>query len=375
MATKQEDNRKNLYNIIKNEFILSSTNKVLTYDEWFKIFFKNSNTLSDQSSTSDENGNVKYNNLFSIINFKKILGLDDTIIKYYFTPEASGYDVWKNVLTKKQEFYKTFACDLDWAKSLNFCGGVNNVSNVNTDGYVGEYSSDLIKKLRVYPSNDDNDVNVLNLSSIYFDKIPRLSTIIGDDRTLILTPTSEGNTFTISNSQGILIPNVNVVFTADSLSINLKMGGVGTELLKAKKITSKDDEDSTPTKDNEKKDSTTNTTKKPDDKKSDIPIVKSKPLYFNNDKKINIPTKPCDKFPFELGCVNTKIGDINAKLFDGNRFDDTYEEELFNFLDNAGYFKGTNKEITQDIWNKINNRGVIKESVKKVLKEYINKKK
>ena len=150
MATKQEDNRKNLYNIIKSEFISSATNKVLTYDEWFKIFFKNSNTFSDQSSTGDDKGNVKYNNLFSIINFKKIIGSDDTIIKYYFLPSATGYNEWMKVLKSKEEFYKTFACDLPWSKSLNFCKGTTDVST-NKDRYVGDYTTDnpLIKKITI----------------------------------------------------------------------------------------------------------------------------------------------------------------------------------------------------------------------------------
>lgn len=268
-------------------------------------------------------------------------------------------------------YYKMYACDMPWAQNLGYCGGVN---NVNLDSYVGEYTNDLIKKIRVYTSKDENDVDVLYLGSIYLDKIPRLSKLIGDDRFLTLSPTDK-DTFTISNSQGVLIPNFNVTFTPDSLSVNVKIVNIYKELVKAKKITGKDDEDTTSTEDDEKKtDTVTNTTTKTDTKKSDIPVVKSKPLYFNKDKKVDVPTKNCIDFPFTLGCVNTKIGDINAKLFRGERFNDTYNEELLNFLDNRGYFKDSNKEITLDIWNKLNNRNVIKESIKKVLKEYINKK-
>ena len=373
MATNQDTNRRSLYKLIKNEFVSAKTNKVLTYDEWFNLLFKDANTLSDQSSTGDGKGNTKYNNLYSIINFKKILDGDETIIEHYFPSSAENSTIWRKRLTTKKEFYKTFACDLDWAKSLNFCGDVN---NVNSDSYVGEYANKLIKKLRVYTSKDENDMDALYLSSIYLDQIPRLSTLIGDDRTLILSPTDEGGTFTISNSQGILIPNVNVVFTADSFTINLKIANISTEILKANKITSKDDEDTTSTKDNEKKtDTVTNTTTKTDDKKSDIPIVKSKPLYFNKDKKDTLPTKDCSDFPFTLGCVNSKIGDLSAKFFSGDRSNDTYDKELQKFLDNMGYFPSSTKEITQDLWVKLMNKSIIKESIKKVLKEYINKKK
>jgi hypothetical protein len=91
-----------------------------------------------------------------------------------------------------------------------------------------------------------------------------------------------------------------------------------------------------------------------------IPVVKSKPLYFNREKKITIATKPCDDFPFTLGCVNTKIGDLNAVLFSGNRYEDTYNKQLENFLDNRGYFSNSNNELTQDTWSYIMNKSVIK---------------
>jgi hypothetical protein len=268
-------------------------------------------------------------------------------------------------------YYKMYACDMPWAQNLGYCGGVN---NVNSDSYVGEYTNDLIKKIRVYTSKDENDVDVLYLGSIYLDKIPGLSKLIGDDRFLTLSPTDK-DTFTISNSQGVLIPNFNVTFTPDSLSVNVKIVNIYKELVKAKKITGKDDEDTTSTEDDEKKtDTVTNTTIKTDIKKSVFPVVKSKPLYFNKDKKVDVPTKDCIDFPFTLGCVNTKIGDLNAKLFNGDRLNDTYGKELEHLLLNTANFSNSNNELTQKTWDYIMNKSIIKESVKKVLKEYINKK-
>ena len=108
-----------------------------------------------------------------------------------------------------------------------------------------------------------------------------------------------------------------------------------------------------------------------------LPVVKSKPLYFDKNVKDKTPTKPCNDFPFALGCINSKIGDLNAKLFMGNRYNDVYNEELYNIFDNTGAFNSTNpnKELTQKIWDYYMKSRTIKESVKKVLKEYINKKK
>ena len=68
------------------------------------------------------------------------------------------------------------------------------------------------------------------------------------------------------------------------------------------------------------------------DKKDEIPVVRTKPLYFNTFKDTT-PTKDCSDFPFTLGCVNSKIGDLNASLFMGDRDDNKYTKELQHFLD------------------------------------------
>ena len=110
-------------------------------------------------------------------------------------------------------------------------------------------------------------------------------------------------------------------------------------------------------------------------KKDEIPVVRTNTLHFNNDKKTYVATKKCDDFPFTLGCSNKLIGDLNASLFDGDRMNDVYNDELQNDLENVGqFYNNPNKEITKDMWTKFMNRRIIKETVKKVLKEYIIKK-
>ena len=373
MATKQEDNRKSLYNIIKGEFISSATNKVLTYDEWFKIFFKNSNTFSDQSSTGDDKGNVKYNNLFSIINFKKTIGSDDTIIKYYFLPSATGYNEWMKVLKSKEEFYKTFACDLSWAKTLNFCKGTNDVIT-NNDDKVGDYTTDnpLIKKIKISkgPDNTDPTKESLYINSPYFEKLPKLGdyNLANYAVSKLTQSAADSSVFTLSNQSGESLPNATITFDNTGFTFQFL-----TFKIIATKITKSETDNST------KKDDTV--VKKDDtvvkkDKDDEIPVVRSKPLYFDTFKDTT-PTKDCSDFPFTLGCVNSKIGDLNAELFGGNRKKDTYTNGLQKFLNGNGNFgvENTNKEITKDLWNELMNKSIIKESVKKVLKEYINKKK
>lgn len=88
---------------------------------------------------------------------------------------------------------------------------------------------------------------------------------------------------------------------------------------------------------------------------SSIPVVKTKTLYFNNDQNDTTPKKSCSDFPFTLGCVNTKIGELNAKFFRGNRYGDMYNKQLENFLDNRGYFSNSKNELTRDTWEYLMN--------------------
>jgi hypothetical protein len=242
----------------------------------------------------------------------------------------------------------------------------------NLEALIGTYTTDFpkIKKIEIYKRKDEKDEDSLYLSSIFLKNIPQL-----EDYTVAkLTPKANSvNVFSIS-SEGVELPDATISFTDNEfiftykvlLNQFLKITGKKEQVVTSEPTDKKDDK--------KKTDSVTSTTTQ-DDKKSDIPVVKSKPLYFNKQKKVNVATKPCGDFPFTLGCVNTKLGDLNAKFFSGDRSNDTYDKELQKFLDNMGYFPSSSKEITQDLWVKLMNKSVIKESIKKVLKEYINKKK
>jgi hypothetical protein len=99
--------------------------------------------------------------------------------------------------------------------------------------------------------------------------------------------------------------------------------------------------------------------------------------------------KPCDEntYPWTYGCKNTKIGQMNLSLF-GDRYGDIFGDELMNALESYGYFGGSNEkkgEISKTIYDKVTvrdaqqqnesaNKKVVKETVKKVLKERLNKK-
>lgn len=244
-------------------------------------------------------------------------------------------------------------------------------SNVGEQTFDGTYSTNFpgLKKVIVYKSKDENGNEALYLTSIYFKNIPQLK-----DYTILKLEPKENSTviFTISGN-GTTLPDSTITFTDNGFIFKYKIPNINRNIT----ISGTKEEEVTTNKPTDKKDDKKKvnvvTTKKTDDKKSNIPIVKSKPLYFNNDQKDATPKKDCSDFPFTLGCVNSKIGDLNAKFFRGNRYEDMYNKQLEKFLDNRGYFSDSKNELTRDTWEYLMNVNIIKESVKKVLKEYINK--
>jgi hypothetical protein len=247
------------------------------------------------------------------------------------------------------------------------------IPKTNLDALVGTYTTNVpkIKVIAISKAKDENDEDSLYLSSIFLKKIPQLE----DFTVAKLTPKANSvNIFSIS-SNGVELPDATISFTDNEFTFKYKvlLNQFLTITGKKEQVTTSEPTDKKD--DKKKKNPVTSTTTTQDDKKSNIPIVKSKPLYFNNDQKDTTPKKSCNDFPFTLGCVNSKIGDLNAKFFGGNRYDDMYNKQLENFLENKGYFSNSNNELTEKTWNYLMNINIIKESIKKVLKEYINKKK
>ncbi len=70
-------------------------------------------------------------------------------------------------------------------------------------------------------------------------------------------------------------------------------------------------------------------------------------------------TRKCDEntYPWTRGCVNNKIGQMNQAYF-GDRYADTYGDELYMQLDSLGYFDAAGQkdgEITQYIYDGVMN--------------------
>jgi hypothetical protein len=224
-------------------------------------------------------------------------------------------------------------------------------------------------KITIYKSNKEDS---LFLRSLDLDKIPPLK----DYSISQLIPNKDNpNIFSISNQSGDELVDV---ITFDNNGFTFKYSVLGKPFeIKAKKEATNDSSNVTPPTPEKTKTDTKKDTKTSVSTDSKIPKLKTTTVTFEKTPEDKTPKKQCVDFPFELGCVNPKIGDFNAIIFRGNRYNDTYEVGGQEYLDRSSWFTSDNpdKKLTRDIWNYFMNKRVIKESVKKVLKEYINKKK
>jgi hypothetical protein len=130
-----------------------------------------------------------------------------------------------------------------------------------------------------------------------------------------------------------------------------------------------------------KTNTTTNTSTNDDDK---VIVTKYDPV---TNKHEGLTTKKCDNFPFTIGCINPKIGMLNNIYF-GDPMDNVYSKVLYNALySDANFGMPGEKDgvISQTLYDRviknsqkqnesINKKSVIKQTVKKVLKERLNKK-
>jgi hypothetical protein len=370
------DNRSELYRVIGSEFRID--NKQLKEKEWFNLFFKSSLTFSEDKPTNNNN-KITYHNLFDIINNKKhsfLVGAgksettEQTIVDFYYGGSDDISKKWKKSLTDKKEFYKIFACDLEWAQPLNFCGGQKKETNINSNeiyNYAGIFKSDKfgIFQITVVNNNGSDKLRILSksLPEKYSD--------------LILNSTSDKKVFEYPIPDTLLLKNkkITIKYSDDFNTIDYDLPVYGTG--KATRIKS----DTTT--------STTTTDKNDSDKpKQDKPIVNvGRTFYFNKNKdkdddNMGIDSqspKKCDDFPYGLDCVNDDIGQIN-KIFFNNERGNVFSKRLLNKLKDLGYISNNDKDpkITKQMYNDIikdSTTNIIKESVKKVLKEYINKKK
>ena len=385
MATiNRKNNRKNLYELIDSEFT-NSNGAILKFEDFESIFFSTEEKcVSGKPFPVDKNGYIKQGNLFDILTKKNKKG---KIIKDEFIdPNSTEFISLKDKVT----FVRTYACfDFPWTttSSTNYCSGaMQSTVDASTGGstvmndYVGIYDIEKNDDIPVTIVDVNDDLISLDVSFPGIENNP----VYKKFSKINLKPKSSGSNVFDVYVDDKQIPSSDVTFSSDKSKFTFNIIN-----FKGVAIKTKDDPTPPPSpKSDDSKKSKTNTTNTDNTKKDGGKTIIHKTVYnysgvddepnFDSNQSQN---KECNDYPFTLGCVNVDIGDINEKFFGkGNRRGDVFSTKLLNSLKSYGYIMPNDKDpkITQDIYNRIMKsftKDIIKESVKKVLKEYINKKK
>jgi hypothetical protein len=79
---------------------------------------------------------------------KGVITFFNDVKKLYGTYDSKNQKILQSIIPKVNlqqndpaNMFIFYACDLDWAKSSNFCKNDNNLTNVNMNDYVGIYLS------------------------------------------------------------------------------------------------------------------------------------------------------------------------------------------------------------------------------------------
>jgi len=327
-------------------------------------------------------------------NFKTKLLFDD-FVNFLIKKKRTSKDgaIWKKIdATNVEQYYKTYGCDFKWAEGNSYCESTppTPVDDGELKKLIGVYKSDQTSdgQFRIFDAtstsipNSKFQLGIMSYTYSYISGILTEQSKSGNE--LILKISIDTSSSTTISALSSFLPNVDlstlttikptITFSEDRQSFTY-------DILSHKGTATKTEEKVTVIK-------KTND-KKTDNKKTDSKVEKPyKPhqttLYDNeiNYDKIEDDElkklKNCGNidFPFELYCQNKIIGDLNKKLFRSRR-NDMYTELLQNYLTSLTLFGQDNlgKLLTRNVWNQAMKIGTIKESVKKVLKEYINKKK
>ena len=276
------------------------------------------------------------------------------------------------------ELYTAYVCGDErfvWAANTYWCKNPS-TPNSNDPIYLKDYEGLFgiegnnyvkIATVSVAETGDKLDINFPGLEE---------NKLYGKYANLQLVHTT-GEKFDVYGG-GVKMVASEIVYSSDKNQFDFNIMGVVKGVAK-KGSTSLDSNVTTPT----PTDSTSTTNTNNSSGSDQVKVVKNifkfpeinddKPGYVNPEQD-----RVCKDFPFELGCSNEIIGDINEKFFGLNhRRGNVFTKELLRQLKSFAYILPSDKnpKITQEMYNEIISDFVIKESVKKVLKEYINKKK
>jgi hypothetical protein len=380
-AIDRKANRRALYNKVFTQFT-NKKNITFTFEEWENLFFQNEeNCVTGKASPADGNGYVKQGNLFDILTHVNKRG---KIIKDEFLKNGSSE---YNSLSDKVTFVKIYACfDFDWTttSTTKYCGNAEksktdtktntntSTSTINLPDYIGAFKTKEREILNIIMSGE-NGIQKLKINA---EHLP------SGMNSFFLEQSSDKYTFDVKLPSDVSSKIVDLLkdkkstikFANDLQSFDYDLAGLrkGTAT-KVKYVENKKTDNKKKVQDDDD-----------DDDTNDGNVIINKKVY--NYPDVNVKDEPpiegnrdCDDYPFKPGCINDDIGDLNLMFFNDRR-GNVFGTRLLKKLNSMGLISPNDKnpEITPEIFNQVMSKfkkNVIKESVKKVLKEYTNKKK
>ena len=271
--------------------------------------------------------------------------------------------------TDPTNLFLYYACDIPSITKLSYCSG--DPDDLKDNDIIGDYTTN-IEKLGIVSITTYEEF----AGSTSTDLVLRIPKLINDVATAqysqMKLDSQGGGKFKVKFK---VLTLGNLQFDKTKQSFKFKfLGYEGVATRKGSNVTPVGKSE---TKKDTDKQTTSNTSKEP--KFKSTTLYNKTTSYEANPNDVKVIPYVDHGFPFKLKERHELIGDLNQKHF-RTRSNDIYTEVLQSYLDQLNYFDKTNlkKEITKDVWDrgmKIGQNNVIKESVKKVLKEYINSKK
>jgi hypothetical protein len=347
---------------------------------------ENLDKYRDQLYSNIKTENTNYSRKDFDLNFKTQKFFESFVNTILTNKKNKPNSHWGRIVANsKGTFYRTYACDMPWATNSNYCAGSTptptpTIDQDIIDSIQGNYKSNNSTDGVFIIQSDSNDSSILKIRSYYFDYIN--GTMTPTQSNPLVFSVSIKDPTEASDYLKKFIPNFDITKATTKITFSDDKKSFTYDLLGKNGVATKIDEIPL----SKKTDNTTDSSISDNNKEKQQKIYQNI-LQYGPDKNFESDIKnpiPCDDFPFKIGCQNKLIGDMNQVLFD-DRLNDVFDKShLYKNLDNHGSFDNPNEkdgEISKNIYNQImslkenlRRKTIIKESVKKVLKDYIIKK-
>jgi hypothetical protein len=362
MPINRLKNRQDLYKLIKPD--LTKNGNSVTFQEFIDTWFANAKTFN-VNLPQTINGKIFYTNLYDFLTKAKLQNGRTFLVTYGKPNNILG----NGSMTSIKTFYDAFACnDFAWAANSYCMNSEDSVDHQTADlnpycGFFTIENNNFLKTANIRINNDGVSL-VLSLSDLANNKIY-------DKYAKLILKHVGGGVFDVYLDDTKLDDvNNKITFNNDKSKFTFKLLSLINGTAVRKDLNTPTPTPTTTT--------TTTTPIKPNDDNNYRPITYDLSNIPDDEYEDDVQGNETDKYPFKLKDINDDIGDINMFYF-GRRKGNMFTPALLKKLKIDGLIKDENNPvITPEMYDKIVKlfkKDVIKESVKKVLKEYINKKK